>query len=128
VYDIWRSTESTVRLFADGCIIYRKIVNNKDIEKLQIDLKRLGEWPVENAMEINPSKSKAVSFTTARVKEPLSYSLRDRVIPGARICKYLGMILGGNLIWADQVNYMVKKAWKALHFAMRIIKKGNSNT
>jgi hypothetical protein len=23
---------------------------------------------------------------------------------------------------------MVKKAWKALHFAMRIIKKGNSNT
>jgi len=29
---------------------------------------------------------------------------------------------------ADQVNYTVKKAWKALHFTMRILKKGNSNT
>jgi hypothetical protein len=26
------------------------------------------------------------------------------------------------------VNYMVKKAWKALHFTMRILKKGNSDT
>jgi len=29
---------------------------------------------------------------------------------------------------ADRVNYTVKKAWKALHFTMRILKKGNSNT
>jgi hypothetical protein len=29
---------------------------------------------------------------------------------------------------ADQVNYTVKKAWNALHFTMRILKKGNSNT
>jgi len=27
-----------------------------------------------------------------------------------------------------QVNYTVKKAWKALHFTLRILKKGNSNT
>jgi hypothetical protein len=62
------------------------------------------------------------------VKEPLNYSLRDKVIPEARSCKCLGVILGNDLSWAAQVNYMVKKAWKALHFAMRILKKGNSNT
>ena len=28
----------------------------------------------------------------------------------------------------DQVNYIVQKAWKALHFAMRVLKKGNRNT
>jgi hypothetical protein len=33
---------STIRLFADDCVIYRKIVNNKDTEKLQADLNRLG--------------------------------------------------------------------------------------
>jgi hypothetical protein len=27
------------------------------MEKLQIDLNRLGEWAVENAMVINPAKS-----------------------------------------------------------------------
>ena len=35
INDIWRNTESTVRLFADDCVSYRKIINNEDIEKLQ---------------------------------------------------------------------------------------------
>jgi hypothetical protein len=43
VNDIWRNTESTIRIFADVCIICRKIINNKDMEKLQIDLNRPGE-------------------------------------------------------------------------------------
>jgi hypothetical protein len=36
----------------------------------------------------------------------------------------LGIILRSDLIWADQVHYTVKNAWKALHFTMRIIEKG----
>jgi len=50
------------------------------------------------------------------------------LIPEASSCKYLGIILRSELIRADQVNYTVKEAWKALHFTMRILKKGNSNT
>ena len=60
--------ESTIRLFADDCVIYRKIINNADMEKLQKELDRLGEWAVENAMKINPSKVKAIRFTRATVK------------------------------------------------------------
>ena len=63
-----KNNEPTIRLFSDDCVIYRKIINKEDIEKLQKDLDRLGEWAVENAMKINPSKSKAVRFTRARVK------------------------------------------------------------
>jgi hypothetical protein len=55
VNDIWRNIGSTIRLFADDCVIYRKIISNEDIEKLQKDLDRLGEWAIENAMKINPS-------------------------------------------------------------------------
>jgi hypothetical protein len=128
VNDIWGNTESTIRLFTDDCIIYRKIINNKDMEKLQMYLHRLGEWVVENEMIINPAKSKAVCFMRARVTELLNYSLRDIVIPEASSCKYLGIILRRDLSWADQVNYTVKKAWKALHFTMRILRNGNSNT
>jgi len=32
VNDIWRYMESTVRLFADDCVIYRIIINNTDME------------------------------------------------------------------------------------------------
>jgi hypothetical protein len=128
VNDIWRNMASTIRLFADDCIIYRKITKNEDIEILQKVLDRLGEWAVVNAMRINPRESKAVRFTRARSKGPLNYSLKDTLILEASSCKYLGIILRSDLSWADQVKYTVKKAWKALHFTIQIIKKGNSNT
>jgi hypothetical protein len=59
------------------CIIYRKILNIKVVEKLQTDLDRLGDWVEGNEMKINPNKSKALSFTRAQVKDPLNYSLGD---------------------------------------------------
>jgi len=42
VNDIWRNMESIIRLFADDRVIYGKIINNADMEKLQKDLDRLG--------------------------------------------------------------------------------------
>jgi hypothetical protein len=109
VNDIWINTDSTIRIFADDCIIYREIKNNNDMENLQTDLNRLGKCAFENAMKINPTKSKVVCFTRARVKEPLNYTLRGTVIPEASSCKYLGIILRIDLSCSDQLNYTVKK-------------------
>jgi len=92
------------------------------MDKLQKYLDRLLEWAVENSMRINPSKIKPIRFTRSRVNYPLNYSLISTLIPEANSCKYLGIILHSDLSWSDQVNYTVKKAWKALHFKMRIIK------
>ena len=50
------------------------------------------------------------------------------MIPEASCCKYLGIIIRSDLSWADQVNFTVQKDWRALHFVMRIVKKGNKNT
>ena len=72
INDVWRNTESTIRLSADDCIIYRKIKNDSDVDTLQINLDGLG---VENAMEINPGKGTAVRFTRDRVTDPLNYFL-----------------------------------------------------
>jgi len=79
-------------------------------------------------MKINPSKCKVVRFTRAQVKDPLNYTVGDQLIPEASSCKYLGIILRSDFSWSDHINYMVKKAWKALHFIMRILKKGKSST
>jgi len=43
VNDIWRNTEMSIRLFADNRIIYRKITNKTNIEKLQKVLDTLRE-------------------------------------------------------------------------------------
>jgi len=78
-------------------LIYGKIVNCNEVEKLQIDLSRLREWAVENGMKTIPGKSKAVRFTRARMKNPLNYSLLEHESPEARSCKYLGVILRSDL-------------------------------
>jgi len=120
---IWRNIDSNIRLFADNCIIYRKITNKNDIEKLQKDMDTLGEWAAENGLKIHPSKSKANRFMRAWVKNPLGYSLGDQKFPEASSCKYLEIILQSDLNWVGQVNYKVQKAWKALHFVKRVLKK-----
>jgi hypothetical protein len=48
VNDIWRNTATKIRLFADDCIIYMKILNIKDVEKLQTDLDKLMDWAEGN--------------------------------------------------------------------------------
>jgi len=44
------------------------------------------------------------------------------------VIRNLGIVIRNDLSWADQVNYTVQKAWRALHFVMRIVNKGNKNT
>jgi hypothetical protein len=51
------------------------------------------------------------------VTEPLNYLLRDIVITETSSCKYLGIILGNDLSWSDQVNYSAKKLGR--HFILQ---------
>jgi len=48
VNDIWRNTNSNIRLFTEYYITYRIITDRSDIAKLQTDLNGLREWVVEN--------------------------------------------------------------------------------
>ena len=48
VNDILRNNESNKRLFADDCLIYRKIIFSSDIDKVQTNLDRLREWVGKN--------------------------------------------------------------------------------
>jgi len=59
-------------------IIYKKITNKNDMNKLQKNLDTLGKWAVENGMKINAGKSKAVRFTRVRVKNRLSVTKKIR--------------------------------------------------
>jgi len=68
-------------------------------------LGRLGEWVVENEMNINPGKSKAVSFPRARVKERIRYYFGDQLMAERNSFKYLGIIICSDLNWADCVSH-----------------------
>jgi hypothetical protein len=85
------------------------MLNNNDMNNLETEQNRLGEWAFENEMIINPAKSKAICLTKAHVIDSLIYSLEDTVILKANSCKYLRIILCSNLSWADQVHYMAQE-------------------
>jgi len=68
VTDIWRNIDSDIRPSLTT-VIHRKITIKDDKEKLQKDLDTLWEWAIENGMEINPGKSKAIRFTKSRIKK-----------------------------------------------------------
>jgi len=103
-------------------------MDSSDINTLQMDLNRLGECAVQNEMKINPGQSKAVSFTKARVNERIRYYFGDQLVSEASSFKYLGIIIHSDLNWADHVNYTLQTAWKAPHFIICMLKKGNNNT
>ena len=44
INDIQANTKSSLRLFADGCVIYREIVTDDDSHILQQDLLQLSSW------------------------------------------------------------------------------------
>ena len=47
---------------------------------------------------------------------------------GEKSFKYLRIFVRSDLICAGNVNYTLRKAWKALHLIMNILKMGKSNT
>ena len=56
IYDLPDSVKSQVRLFADDCLIYRQIKNQKDHQILQNDLKELEIWAAKWGMRFNAKK------------------------------------------------------------------------
>jgi hypothetical protein len=127
VNDIWKNGESIIRLFAYDCIVNKRINYSCDVEILQTDLNKVIEWALVNKMNINPDKSKSLSYTKAGVKERLKYRFGDQLIPEVNSFKYLGIIIRSDINWSDHVNYILRKTWKALHFVMRSLQKGNNN-
>lgn len=97
----------------------RKMMDSNDIDMLQRDLSSLGELVLENKMNVNAVKSKAVGFTNARVKARIRYYFGDELISDLSSLKYLVIIIRINLTGADHVNYKLRKAWEALYFIMR---------
>jgi hypothetical protein len=71
--------------------------------------------------------TKAIWFMRTRMKDPLYYSIGDQQIMETSSFKYLGIIICRDLSWAVPVNCTMQKIWKALHFILHMLKKGNSN-
>ena len=85
--------ETTCRLFADDCLIYRSIQTPEDRARLQSDLDKLHQWGETWGLRFNVSKCHMMHLSRSRNSPTRYYSLGGEMISAVSEAKYLGVIL-----------------------------------
>ncbi len=110
---------STVRLFADDCLLYRPIRTPDDQVKLQKDLHALTIWATTWGMKFNPSKCHILT-TCKNVRLPVQiYSLCECALSHVPDTRYLGITIQEDLHWRKHINSLTANASQTLGFLQR---------
>lgn len=92
INDLPSSINSTIRLFADDCVVYRKITDPTDHYILQNDLDTISSWCTHWQMNINPGKCKQMTVATNSIKSSREYSLLSQQLESVSLYKYLARV------------------------------------
>jgi hypothetical protein len=90
---------SSVRLFADDCVLYRNIQSNSDIGKLQEDLDNLLKWESDWKMEFHPSKFQLLRITNKHRPNVSVYNIHGHNLEVIDSAKYLDVTIHKSLRW-----------------------------
>ena len=111
---------SDARLFADDCLLYRHIRNDKDSVDLQTDLTALEDWETKWQMRFHPEKCTVIRVCTNKsLRKNTSYKLHDHVLDVVDCNKYLGVNISEDLNWKKHVDFTAANASRTLGFLWR---------
>ena len=105
INDLAEHMSSTVRLFADDCVMYRQIANVNDCRVLQEDLNQLHEWEERWQLKFNKAKCNIMRATHARQKKIVfGYELDGVLLKDTDSTSYLGVVLSADMNWNSHVK------------------------
>ena len=116
INDITNYASSSCRLFADDCILYRKINSPSNIDILQNDLKELENWEKIWKMKFNIEKCMVLTVTLKKHPIPSEYYLYDYKLTAVTKAKYLGVTLDSTLSFNFHIDSICKKVNSVLSF------------
>lgn len=116
-------TSSRTRLFADDCLIYKKIRSQADADDLQADLDALQEWEQQWMMSFHPQKCQLLRITRKKSPVKAAYVLHGHELAEADTAKYLGVSLHKHSSWSPHINTTAKKANGTRAFLQRNLRK-----
>ena len=110
INDLPSSVRSSVRLFADDCLLYRPIRSKADQMLLQEDLAKLQHWADIWGMNFNASKCFVLRVKRPRAKEIIfDYQLKGVTLGKVPNTPYLGVCISENLEWGDHISKLQVK-------------------
>jgi len=92
INDITSNLTSNCRLYADDCILYRRIDSQSDVIALQEDLKQLEIWEKVWNMKFNLEKCMVLHITLKTDPLLSDYSLHGHKLDSVSEAKYLGTL------------------------------------
>ena len=115
---------STVKLFTDDSLLYRKIhiSNKRDCIGLQQDLDRLLESEKKWQMAFNTEKCEVLCITNRKHPIQHSYFIHGQKPATKTESKYLGLTISSNLSWSKHVNNISNKANSTMAFLRQNIR------
>ena len=117
-------SHSTLRMFADDCLLYKTIRSPQDAIDLQQDLFAMQTWEDTWLMRFNISKCFVMRITQSwKYRILYDYQLHDSILNSVNHCKYLGVTLQSNLRWSKHIEGITAKANSTLGMIRRNIKK-----
>ena len=119
INDLPESNESNARLFADDCLLFRPIRNNRDRQILQNDLNSLEEWENRWQMAFHPEKCVVIRVSNKRNPINAQYTIHGHMLQEVDSSKYLGVTISKDLRWDDHINTITAKANRTLGFLRR---------
>ena len=101
INDLSENIRSSVRLFADYCVLYRNIKSPMDCQILQDDLNCLALWETDWQMKFNVAKCHSMRVTRhlPEIQIQFEYSLHQQKLEQVQSVKYLAITITDNFNW-----------------------------
>jgi hypothetical protein len=119
INDLPEATSSSAKLFADDCLLFRRIRKIQDAVDLQNDLSSLEEWERKWQMCFHPEKCTVIRVPGKRQFHQTSYTLHGHTLDVVDSGKYFGVAINKDLTWTKHINQTIGKASKTLGLLRR---------
>ena len=104
------SPQTTIKLFADSCLLYRTIDYIADANQLQQDLDSMVDWSNTLLMRFNATKCHLLKITRQQNFTLTSYSINGVHLEEVDHHPYLGVELTSDLTWKTHISNITSKA------------------
>ncbi len=122
INDLPQHVTSTVRMFADDCLLYRAIKSQQDQLELQHDIDSLVTWSKTWGMSFNAQKCNIMRISRSRSPLTKLYTLSGFILEEVSNAKYLGINIAQDLDWSQHVSAISQRGNSTLGFLRRNLK------